>query len=121
MHLVPILTLEEANKDFLEKTSKGTKGIIVLIPAEFSSKESSALLTSRIARAQELALEIKRFLGKKRKHCEIILEWSQAEQAIIKIAKLKNISKIFLKKQDSKEFNKLVSALKKAELNIEIV
>lgn len=123
MHvLIPILTKLEANEEFLEKATKGMRKATVLIVVDASLQETFGIAASSLAQAQQIAEQIKAKLGKKRKSCEVLLEWGSTAEAIDRIARLRAVSKIALMKDENSFFRQIVKKLSKSSAyGLEIV
>jgi len=123
MHvLIPILTKLEANEEFLEKATKGARKATVLIVVDASLQETFGIAASSLAQAQEIAEQIKAKLGKKRKSCEVLLEWGSTAETIDRIARLRAVSKIALIKDKNAFFRQIVKKLSKSSAyELEIV
>jgi len=123
MHvLIPILTKLEANEEFLEKATKGMRKATVLIVVDASLQETFGIAASSLAQAQQIAEQIKAKLGKKRKSCEVLLEWGSTAEAIDRIARLRAVSKIALIKDENSFFRQIVKKLSKSSAyGLEIV
>ena len=84
MHvLIPILTKLEADEEFLEKATKGMRKATVLIVIDASLQETFGIAASSLVQAQQIAEQIKAKLGKKRKSCEVLLEWALHQKQLI--------------------------------------
>jgi len=123
MHvLIPILTKLEANEEFLEKATKGARKATVLIVVDASLQETFGIAASSLAQAQEIAEQIKAKLGKKRKSCEVLLEWGSTAETIDRIARLRAVSKIALIGDKNSFFRQIVKKLSKSSAyELEIV
>ena len=123
MHvLIPILTKLEANEEFLEKATKGMRKVTVLIVVDASLQETFGIAASSLAQAQQIAEQIKAKLGKKRKSCEVLLEWGSTAETIDRIARLRAASKIALMKDENSFFRQIVKKLSKSSAyGLEIV
>ncbi|MCD6247402.1 MAG: universal stress protein [Candidatus Diapherotrites archaeon] len=123
MHvLIPILTKLEANEEFLEKATKGMRKVTVLIVVDASLQETFGIAASSLAQAQQIAEQIKAKLGKKRKSCEVLLEWGSTAETIDRIARLRAVSKIALMKDENSFFRQIVKKLSKSSAyGLEIV
>lgn len=115
MHvLIPILTKLEANDEFLEKATKGMRKATVLIVVDASLQETFGIAASSLAQAQQIAEEIRTKLGKKRKSCDILLEWGPTAETIDRIARLRAVSKVVLIKNRDAFFKQIVKKLSKS-------
>ena len=119
--LLPILSENENNNEFLEKALKGTGEIILLIVVDTESKEDFGFTTSHIHSARAVLEQIKLTIGKKRKRCEDILEWGNTFNKIMNIALIKKVDKVILKKQENQLFDELVKKLKKEKIEVEVI
>lgn len=115
MHvLLPLLSGRESNERFLEKATKGVRKVTVLIVVDTSLQETFGVTASSLAQAQRIASTIKAYLSKKRKSCEILLEWGPTAETIDRIAKLKSVNKIVLVKEKNAFFKQIVKKLSRS-------
>lgn len=123
MHaLVPIISNQEASTCFAERISKEYDNITILIVVDASLHDTSSGATNFLAEAQNVAERLRKMLCKKRKSCEIVIEWGELSGKIDRIARLKRANKVFLLGQESKEFKALVKVLSKSSAyKVEVV
>ncbi|MCX8189911.1 MAG: hypothetical protein N3F05_01640 [Candidatus Diapherotrites archaeon] len=123
MHaMLPIISGEEASIEIFGKISKGIKKLTVLIVVDTEIKKTSYEATSFLSEAQRKAEEICEAFGKKRKSCEVIVEWGDPISKIDRNARLKGVRKIFIVESESEFVKKAVEELKKRkEYAVEII
>ncbi len=105
--LIPLLSKNELNEEFLDKAVKGANEVILLMVID---KEDS-LKASDISSSTHFLEEVKKAVGKKRKKCEDLTEWGETTAKIKSIAIINKADKIALLKQENQFFEKLVEKL----------
>jgi len=121
MILLPILSDEENDEQFLEKALKGTRDIIILIVVDSDSKQEFGFATSQIQKARSVMEEVTEIIGKKRKRYEDIIEWGDTQNKILNLALLRKVDKVVLKKQENQYFEELVKKLKDEKVDVEVI
>jgi hypothetical protein len=118
--LIPLLSRNELNEEFLEKALKGAHEIVLLMVID---KEDSPK-ASDISSSTHFMDEVKKAVGKKRKRCEEFTEWGETPTKIKNTAILNKVDKIVLLKQENQYFENLVEKLsqeKEIKNKIEVI
>ena len=121
MILLPILSDEENNEEFLEKALKGTRDIILLIIVDADSNLEFGFAASQIQKARAVMEGVTEIIGKKRKRYEDIIEWGDTQSKILNLALLRKVDKVVLKKQENQYFEELVKKLKSEKVDVEVI
>ena len=111
--LIPLISKKEDSEEFLRKASEKAREVIVLLPVDTKTANTSGFTASEIAQGQKLMEEIKAKIGRMRKKCDCILEWGETVKNIDHITRLRGIERIALVKQENEFFKKLLKELKK--------
>ncbi len=120
--LIPILSKQENDTEFLSKAIHEQTYVYLLLIVEARSLDSTFGFTaSQINHGNALINEIKTILEKQNKKVYDTLEWGDTTPRIINFAKLKKITKIALKNQENEDFKKLVKQLKQENLNVQVI
>ncbi len=107
--LIPLISKQELNEEFLDKAVKGANEVILLMVID---KEDS-LKASDISSSTHFIEEVKKAIGKKRKKCEEFTEWGETTAKIKNTAIINKTDKIALLKQENQWFEDLIENLKK--------
>lgn len=111
--LIPILTKEEDNIEFLIEAMKPTKRTIALTIVDTNASIGKFGMTANdILEANKIAEKIEeasKTLGKEYKQLQ---EWGDTTQKIIHTAKLQNVTRIVFVEQNNKYFKDLLKAIK---------
>lgn len=119
--LIPILSKKENTPEFLEKAVKGEKEVFLLAIMDTNALSNNfGFATSEIGAGSELIEQIKAKLEPKKIKVIEALEWGDTNTQIIHLAKLKNIKKIALVKQENKYFKDLVKELNENKIKTQI-
>lgn len=108
--LIPLLSKNESNEEFLDKAVKGANEVVLLIVID--TDERSKLRASDISSATHFLEEIKKLVGKKRKKCEDLTEWGETGKKIKNTAILNKVDKISILKQENQWFEEILKELK---------
>jgi hypothetical protein len=120
--LLPVLSKKEAEPDFLEIATKGTKNIILLLVIDTNAMAGEfGTGINNIREGNAIMEAVRKALGQKRKHAEEIMEWGDTLTKIDHIARLKEVDKIVLSGQDNQYFEELVKKLREKKFKIEII
>ncbi len=120
--LIPLLSKKENEGEFLEKAIVGATEIILLLIIDTNAmNQEFGFAASEISNGNALMEDVKALLGKKRKKADDILEWGDTLTKIDNMAKLRQVNKIVLMKQDNQYFRDLVKNLRKEKLDVEII
>ena len=120
--VIPLLSKQENNEDFLEKAVEGAKEIIVLLVIDTEAMPGQfGYAATEIRHGNMLIEEIKERLEEKKKQCNDIIEWGNTLTKIDHIARLQKADKIVLQKQENKFFKDLVKELKKEGQKVEVI
>lgn len=120
--LIPLLSKQENNEDFLDKATAGAKQAILLLVVDTQAMHGQfGFAATEIRQGSMLLEQVKEILGEKRKPYKDIIEWGDTATKIEHIAKLNKADRVIMQKQNNKFFNDLVKNLKKQELEIETI
>src|SRR3989338_4701292 len=120
--LIPLLSKDENNAQFLEKAAENADHVTLLIVIDtLSGKERFGFTASQIAGCNSLAEEIIGSLKKKVAGIEQITEWGDTSTKIRQIAELRKVDIIFLKRQQNQFFDELVEQLRQGILTVEVI
>ncbi|MDD5148496.1 MAG: hypothetical protein PHH08_03455 [Candidatus ainarchaeum sp.] len=111
--LIPILSKQESNAEFLEKIPNAAEEIFLLLVIDKGFMHGQfGFAASDIAAGNVLMQMLRKYFVKRRKKCFDIEEWGATENKIIQMAQLKLIDKIFLVKQNNLFYDELVEQLR---------
>lgn len=121
--LIPIIiSNQDASTYFAKIIPKEIKKITILIVVDSAIQKTSADAANFLAEAQQSAESLRAILGRKRKTCEVIVEWGDIYNKIDRTARLKGIQKIYLLEQESKDFDAIFKELSKSkDYTVELV
>jgi len=109
--LIPLLSKNEKNEEFLDKAVKGASEVILLMVID--TDEKSRLKAADISSSTHFLEEVKKIIGKKRKKCEEFTEWGETAKKIKNTAMLNRTDRISLLAQENQWFEELIEELKK--------
>lgn len=107
--LIPLISRNESNPEFIDKAVKGTDEVLLLIVID----KDDSLKASDISSSTHFLEEVKKMIGKKRKKCEDLTEWGNTTAKIKSTAIINKVNKIVLLKQENQFFEDLIQELKK--------
>ena len=116
--LIPIITNSENDPTFLEKVIKGVDEVHLLRVVDSGSK--SELPAAAMMQGNSVVQDITNYLKPKVKEIEEVVEWGDPLNKISHYAKLKEIKKIILKREDSQFMKDLAKNLRAEELDVEV-
>lgn len=120
--LIPLISKKENSEEFLDKAIEGVGEIILLIVIDTNAmNQQFGFAASEISNGSALMEDVKALIGQKGKRADDILEWGNTLTKIDHIAKLREVDKIVLVKQENQYFKDLVKNLKKEKLKVEII
>ena len=122
--LIPLVSKEEDDPDFLELAISKAKEIILLLVIDTSTmKGEFGFAASEIMQGNNLLEEAKHTIGLKRKTAKAVTEWGNTIQKIANIARLQQVNKIAIKKSSvsRKLAHELTNELKKEKIEIEVL
>lgn len=120
--LLPLISKKENDPAFIDKAIEGLKRIILLMVIDTETMPGGfGFAASEIGQGNQLMMDVKTLLKEKGINAEEILEWGNTETKIDHVARLREVKKIVLKKQDNHYFKKLVKSLKDKKLNVEVI
>ena len=117
--LIPMLSGEEGNAEFMKRATKGAKEIVLQLVVDATGTNKFGFAASEIAHGNELMEGIKSKL--QGKTVDTVLEWGETERKIENLAKLQRVDKVVMVKQDNQYFKNLVKSLKEANIPVEVV
>jgi hypothetical protein len=125
--LIPLLTKEENDLDFLEEAVGKAKEVVLLgiVDDESLAKGQFGFAANEIRHSNAFLEEVKAILEKQGKVVKDISEWGDTARKIGNIAKLNQVNKVCMKKVNNKFFRDLEEALrkdlKKEKIHLEII
>lgn len=120
--LIPLLSKQENDSEFIEKATEGAKQAIVLLIIDTEAMHGQfGFAATEIRQGNMLLEEIKKTLSEKKILYKDIVEWGSTITTIDHIARLNNADKVILQKQNNKFFRDLVKGLKEQGLEINII
>ncbi|MDO8626953.1 MAG: hypothetical protein Q7K42_00675 [Candidatus Diapherotrites archaeon] len=121
--LLPLISGQENNEEFLEEATKKAFEVMLLIVVdqEYLPKESG-YASSTIMKGTKLMESVKAIIGKKRKSAKEFSVWGKTEEQIYKVAVLQKVDKVVLRKLNNLWFEDVVKELQKSlkKENIEL-
>ncbi len=118
--LIPILSKKENDEKFIDAAVIGAKEITLLVVVDTSLTSGGyGFASSEISQGNALMNDIRAMVGKKKKTCDDVLEWGETITKIDHIARLREVDKVVLQKQDNKFYSDLIETLKKNQVRVE--
>jgi len=118
--LIPLLSKKENDEKFIDEAVRGAKEITILLVVDTNLTSGGyGFAASEISAGNSLMDEIKGMVGRKRKPVDDVLEWGDTITKIDHTARLKEVDKVVLQKQENKFYLDLVAALKKNKVQVE--
>jgi len=112
--LLPLISRQEFNEEFLEKALAGVKEVILLLVIDVNAMAGQfGFATSEIMQGTKLMQKVKEIIGQKKKKCSEITEWGDTATKINNVATLNEVDKIVLMKQKGVWWNEIEKKLKK--------
>lgn len=119
--LVPLLSKREAEPNFINAVADRAGEVILLLVIDTNAMAGRfGFATGEIGMGNALMQKLRAELGKKKKHCDDILEWGDTASKIEHIAQLYNAKNICLVKQGNDYYRKLVADMKEKLPGVEI-
>lgn len=119
--LIPLVSLEENNIEFIEKATKNATEVILLFVVDTASMIGHfGYEATNLSKANVVIADLKDYLGPKGLTVKDIIDWGDTLRKIQNISLLQNADKIAVKKQDNEWFKALVAELKKGKIKVEI-
>jgi hypothetical protein len=121
--LIPLLSGQENNPEFLEKALDGAKQLVVLLPIDTNAMVGRfGFAATEIRQGNLLSEEIRKAAEERGIACSEITEWGDTLSKIDHIAQLEKANCIRLLKQDNHYFRELLKKLKeKSRKKIETI
>jgi len=115
--LIPIISKQESEEDFLDMALHKAKEVILLLVVDTEAMPGEfGFAATEIMHGNSLMGEIKRIALEKRKACNDIIEWGNTIPKIINTAKLYKVDKVVIKKQKNRLFRSLEKELEKERI-----
>src|SRR3989338_6160117 len=112
--LIPILSKEEENQEFLDEATQKVDVIFLLLVMDTDVSLSRLGYTTKEMWSASKKLEhVKSAIGKKRKTVNEFTVWGPTIEKIINSAIIHQVDRVVLKRSDEKEFKKLEDSLRK--------
>ncbi|MBU0635414.1 hypothetical protein KKE06_00105 [Candidatus Micrarchaeota archaeon] len=110
--LIPIVSKQEDNPDFLTEATREFDEIILLAVIDKEDLVGQfGFVTSEIRTATQLIEKIQAFLESQGKKTEDLIEWGNTLHKIVQIAEIRKCDKIALAKQENQHFKQLVKQI----------
>ncbi len=114
--LIPLLSKQENNPEFLEKALENAfEANVLLVIDKDAMVGQFGFAASEIMQGNLLLEELKQKILEKKILCNDIMEWGNTEQKILQLALLKKSDKIAMVEQENKYFQDLLKKLKEKE------
>jgi len=114
--LIPLLSKQENNPEFLEKALENAyEANILLVIDKEAMVGQFGFAATEIMQGNLLLEELKRKISEKKILCNDIMEWGNTEQKILQLAQLKKVDKIAMVEQENKYFQDLLKKLREKE------
>jgi len=121
--LIPLIAREQLTPEFVEKSVKGVKEIILLLVIDTTAlSQEFGFATSQIRQGTTLLEDVKHLIGLKKKKVIDIIEWGDTVTKIDHISRLQRVDRIVMKKYDNQYWKELYKKLKNvSDIKIEIL
>ena len=120
--LIPLLSKTETSPEFVTQAVHKADHVTLVIVIDTKSMIGEfGFAAGEIGLGNAFIEEMHAAVKAKNKKCEAIVEWGNTTQKIINMAKLKQMDKVVLKKQNNQFFEDLVEELKAEKIPIEII
>ena len=119
--LIPLLSKQEDNPEFVEKATKGALEIYLLLvinPADLAGEFGFA--AHEISKGNKMMGLVTELIGPE-KAVQQIVEWGDTLSKIENLYKLKYVDEIRVKKQDNYWFQDIVKKLKEKDLKVKVI
>ncbi len=114
--LIPLLSKQENNPEFLEKALENAyEANILLVIDKEAMVGQFGFAATEIMQGNLLLEELKQKISGKKILCQDIMEWGNTEQKILQLAQLKKADKIVMVEQENKYFQDLLKKLREKE------
>lgn len=119
--LIPILSENENDEQFIEEAIKGAKEAILLLVIDANPKQEFGFTASHIQKGRKVMEIVRESLGKKRKKSEELIEWGDTKSKILNLALLRKVDKVAMKKQENQYFEELAKKLKAEKIEVQVI
>lgn len=113
--LLPILTKEENDAEFLEMATGNASDVVLMIVVDTKDMPNwqFGFAASEIMQGTEFMEELKKKIAKKKKDVKTVTEWGNTAAKICNVAGLNDVDLVILKRSSNQYWRRLVDEIEK--------